>query len=180
MEEIFKYKFDRRSKRITTIVIVAVVAVFCVILWLFGVGGYLSAWFLFFVLAVAALYILSIPRYVKVDDEAVEIHCVVELTRIHIGDVKSVARLDADAMRYVFPLLGSYGFFGYYGYYYDLKEWQTIKIYAKRWDDFVQIEDIYEQKYVVSCPDPQQLVDAVNRSRENYLSQHFQEPDRRP
>ena len=179
MEEIFRYKFDRRSKRITAAVIVAVTAALCVILW-FGVGGYLSAWFLFFVLAVAALYILSIPRYVKVDDEAFEIHCVVELTRIHIGDVKSAVRLDADAMRYAFPLLGSYGFFGYYGYYYDLREWQTIKVYAKRWDDFVQVEDIYEQKYVVSCPDPDALVAAVNRARKRYLNRDFREQERRP
>lgn len=127
--------------------------------------GYLRAWIIAILLAVLLLYVLSIPRYIKVDGRALEIHCVVEMVRIPVEDIRSVRRLaDAESRGYA-PLLGSYGFFGYYGYYADLRQWDTVRVYAAEWDNLVEIEDIYEERYIVSCREADRLVEMLVQAK---------------
>lgn len=159
-ERRFACRLDRRARRITPAVMIFI-AGGCVALHLLGAGDYVSAWFLTFAIAILGLYILSIPRYVKVSDRAVEIICVLETTEVLAADIASVRRLDRSEMRSMLPLLGSYGFFGYYGYYLDLKSWDTIKVYAGSRSEAVEIVDIFEQRYIVSTPDADGLVEAV-------------------
>ncbi len=167
MKRTFKYSLDRRSRRITaaTCIVVAGVLVWSLF---YGMGDYLPAWLIATAIAVAALYVLSIPRSIKVEKDALDIHCIVELTHIPVGDLKSIRKIGPEDMRSAFPLLGSYGFFGYYGYYFRLRQWEMIKVYASRWSDFVEIEDIYEQKFVVSCPQADKLIETVDAMRQAY------------
>lgn len=163
MENRFDYRFDKRSKRITWVTISAVALVIAYGTYrYFDIGAYYPAWFLTFALAVGALYILSIPRSLRITDEALEIHCIVELTTIKLEDIRSVRRI-ANRRTGLWLLLGSYGFFGYYGYYLDWRAWQIVKMYASQWDNFVEIEDIYEQRYIVSCQDPDDFVKALSK-----------------
>lgn len=164
MKRRYKYKLDRRAKRLTLIISLIII----------GLGTYfffnstslfLPAWFFLFALALLALVVLSIPRFVKVDDDSFEIHCLVELTRIDIGDVKSIYKVDRRSMKYCFPLLGSYGFFGYFGYYFNFAEMSVFKIYASKWDDFVRVEDIYEDVYIINCDNADELIHFVNKAR---------------
>ena len=164
---IFPYRYDLRSKRITVIVLAVLVEAFGLFDY-FAVGGYMPAWFLFFAVVMLALHILSIPRRIHVEEEAIEIHCLLESTYIHYADLKSVRCMEPGEMKFAFPLLGSYGFFGYYGYYFNFREWSTIKVYASQWGNFVEIEDIYEQKYVVSCDAPGLLIAAIHDRQEHH------------
>lgn len=164
----FPCRFDRRTRRITPAV-VAVIAGGFILLQHLSNGGYVSAWFLAFAIAILGLYILSIPRHLKVTERAVEIICVLETTEVEIPDIASVRRLE-DRRRIV-PLLGSYGFFGYYGYYFDLKSWESVKVYAGNWSDAVEIVDIFEQRYIVSTPEAEKFIAAVEEAMENYRSE---------
>lgn len=156
--------FDRRSRRITIAVIAVVTVALAAIVWL-DAGSYLSAWSVSIVAAIVLLYILSIPRRITVDRSQIAIHCILELTTIPLKDLKTVRRISTRRMQYTLPLLGSYGFFGYYGYYFNLRRWETMKIYARRWSNFVEIESIYEEIYIVSCPDPDEFVKAVREMK---------------
>ncbi len=81
--ERYNLSIDRRARRITWGVIAAVVLATAWIAYRYiEVGGYYPAWFLTFALAVMALYILSIPRNIRLTREALEIHCILELTTI--------------------------------------------------------------------------------------------------
>lgn len=173
--ERFKYRFDRRSRRITIGVIVALAIAFGAFIYL-GHGSYLPAWFLSIVIATMALYILSIPRFITLDTEAesVEIHCLLELTKISVGDLSSIRRVENEELKSTFPLLGSYGFFGYYGYYFNFKEWEVLKVYASEWSNFVEIVDIYEQKYIISCDRADELIALVESAKQTYASEHEQ------
>ena len=164
---VFRYRISLCSKRITVLVFAVMVEAFGLFQH-FAIGGYMPAWFLFFAVIVAALYILSIPRHIRVNREAVEIHCLVESTYIHYADLKSARYMRPGEMKFAFPLLGSYGFFGYYGYYFNFRKWSMIRVYASQWSNFVEIEDIYEQKYVVSCDAPETLIDAIYDRQEDY------------
>lgn len=157
----FPCRFDRRSRRITLFVSTGTAAGLAAVLYYAGSGGYVPAWGISLLAAVLLLYVLSIPRYLSVGQDAVEFHCVVEMTRIRREDLRSVRRIQSSELPYLFVLLGSYGFFGYFGYYFDLKEWEAIKVYAGDRSKLVLVEDIYEQKYLVSCTDPDAFVAAV-------------------
>ena len=161
----FTYRRDKRTRRLTWI-IASVLAVGGVFLVLYSRSGYFPTWFLFFGVTIGLLYVLSIPRKIRVTEKMFEIHCVVELTSIALEDIASIRRMDRRQMRWSVPLLASYGFFGYYGWYYNLSEWSLYKVYASEWANFVRIEDIYETVYVVSCHDPDALVRQVSEARE--------------
>jgi hypothetical protein len=154
------YRLDSRTRRVSLIISLALVLVLAA-LAVFVRDGYLRAWIIALLLAVVVLYILSIPRYLSLRDGLLEIHCVVELTRIRVEDITDICRVDRSELKLV-PLLGSYGFFGYYGYYIDLHQWETLKVYATEWDNLVLIKDIYETFYLVSCRQADKLVAAVS------------------
>ncbi len=161
MKTRFKYDRDKQCRRLTAVWI-GIIAVAVVIIALLGGSGYMQAWLYSVLVAVTALYALSIPRYVSVDRDNLEIHCVVEMTRIDIRDVALVRKVDMEARRgRLWLVLGSYGFFGYFGYYFDWRNWEMVKVYATERAHFVEIEDIYEQKYLVSY----KLIEAVMRAK---------------
>ena len=122
------------------------------------IGGYLSAWFVSLVVALFALMSLSIPRKIVVKKATVEILCLLDMTEIPRMEIASVQRVDPRQMRWVVPLFGGYGFFGYYGYYFDLKTFEKAVVYASEWKNLVEIVDIYEQRYYVSCTQADELV----------------------
>ena len=105
----FKYSLDRRSKRITWGIIVLIVGLAVVFHFVWGTS-YIPAWFLLFLLCIITLYILSFSRYLTIDDDALQIHCIVELTRIHVEEIEKIRRIDQDYFRRMIPLIGSYGF----------------------------------------------------------------------
>ncbi len=173
MERRFKYKRDRRANRITTAIMILILGGLAAVHFSTG-GTYLPAWVLVFLLCVLALCVLSIPRFIRVTDELFEIHCVVELTRIHIEDIELIQRIERHELGRLFPLLGCYGFWGYFGYYFSLREWSVYKVYATRRRNLVLIEDIYEDSYIVSCEDADELIrlviEARNRRREEIFA----------
>ena len=169
MEKRYLYKRDTKSKVITVITIIIILAVLGLII-LIGLGSYFSAWVLTFIISIISIYILSIPRYIDVRDDCVEIHSVLELTIINIEDVTRVRTLENKKMRGCFPIWGSFGFFGYYGYYIAPRKMELIKIYAGSWSNFVEIMDLYGQKYVVSCSNPQELVDLITSNKANFTA----------
>ena len=109
MEKKYKYRYDRRCRRITAALLLILAGLFVWFHFVLG-GDYLPAWGLFFVVCIITLYILSIPRYILLDDAALEIHCIVDLTRIHIEDIELIRRIERSEFRRLWPLLGSYGF----------------------------------------------------------------------
>lgn len=156
----FKYRLDRRSRIITWSALGAVVLTIS-LLWLFSLGAYLPAWFSSLAVAFLALTALSIPRSIRVTDHAVEIRCVVEITHITYGHLKSVKRIKKSDLQPLIPVFASAGFCGYFGYWLDVRNWDFIRVYATSWNDIVMIEDIYEQRYVVNCSDQAALIAAI-------------------
>lgn len=168
----FVYEMDRRCRRITWGTTIGLAILFVVMI-LLSSQQYLSAWLIFFVMSVQALLVLSFPRFITLDDEALEIHCVVDLTRIHVEDIESIRRIGREEFRRLTPLMGSYGFGGYFGYYFDFSSWNFYKLYATERKRLVLIEDIYEDSYIISCPDPDALVAWAIRARDRKREEIF-------
>lgn len=161
-EKIFTYRFDRRTLYWTGLYLMAL-ALLGAALYLLYEGGYLSAWFTSFIVALVALMSLSIPRRIVLTGDKVSIRCLLDITELHYADLASVRRVERAELRWLLPLFGACGFFGYYGHFLDLRRFERIRIYASQWRDFVEIVDIYEERYYVSCHEADELVDELLR-----------------
>lgn len=161
----FDYKFDRRTILLTTLILILCVAG-TVLLYTLYTGGFFSAWFLSFVLALIALMMLSIPRRIVLLDNKLEIQCIFDITEIDIHEIVRIRKVQPRKLRRSILLFGSAGFFGYYGKYFDLREFETITIYASEWNNFVEIIDIYDSRIYVSCRDADTLIASVREARD--------------
>ena len=157
MKKIYKYSFSRHTLSLTTIYLTIFLALGIGLYFLYE-GGYLSAWFFSFIVALVALMSLSIPRRILVDDEGLHILCLLDITELHPEEIASVRQVEKQELRGYVPYFGGYGFFGFYGHYFDLKNLERVKIYASEWRNFVEITDIYENRIYVSCPQGEELV----------------------
>lgn len=169
MDTIFKYrKPGKKVKRATLVWFLLAAGVIALVWYFWGEGGYVTAWTISFVAALLTLCVLSIPRNIQVSDTALEIKCVVEITRIPLTNLRSIRRMDNEDMKKIFPLAAGHGFFGYYGYYIDRRNWELVKLYCTDWNNFVEITDIFEKRIYVNCDDVDGLVDAVRRASTYY------------
>ena len=164
MRSSFRYHFDRR-----TIIVSILALVLCaggaVLLYMLYMGGFFSAWFVSFVMAIFALMILSIPRRIILLDNKLEIQCVFDITEIDLQEISRIRKVSNRRLRWTMLLFGSSGFCGYYGKFFDLKEFEVITIYSSEWNNFVEITDIYDSRIYVSCRDADELIAAI-RSRQ--------------
>jgi hypothetical protein len=163
--ESFRYRLDGRCRTITWATAGALVAAGVLIWWL-SPGKYLPVWFLSIAVAVVSLVAMSIPRRIVVTADAVEIRCVLEITHLPWGHLAGVRRVERQELGRLVPTFASPGFGGYFGYWFDVAGWDFVKVYASGWRGLVLIEDIYEQRYVVSADDPDTLCRAILRGME--------------
>lgn len=120
VKKIYKYSFSRHTLSLTTIYLTIFLALGIGLYFLYE-GGYLSAWFFSFIVALVALMSLSIPRRILVDDEGLHILCLLDITELHPEEIASVRQVEKQELRGYVPYFGGYGFFGFYGHYFDLK-----------------------------------------------------------
>ncbi len=157
----FKYRPDKRC-RIITWSVAGSILLAAGLLWWFSPGEYLPVWFASIALALVALALLSVPRSIRITPDALEIRCTVEITHIPWHHIRNVSRTGRIELRPLIPVFASPGFFGWFGYWLDARNWDFIKFYATSWHGLVMIEDIYEQKYVVSADNPDLLCEAIS------------------
>lgn len=157
MEKRYPQPFNRRTLYWSLLHLVVFLLLGIGLYYLYE-GGYLSAWFTSVVVALLALMSLSIPRNILLTEQRVEIRCLLDITEIPREEIASVRRVEPRQLKWTFPLFASCGFFGYYGYYVDLKRWELVKFYASEWGNFVEITDIYEERYYISTPKADELV----------------------
>lgn len=162
MQSTYKYRFDHSTIYWTLIYIIVFVLLGGLLYHLYE-GGYLSAWFTSFIVALIALMGLSIPRRIVLSPEKVSIRCLLDITEIRTADIASVRRVEKSEMRGLLPLFGACGFFGYYGHFLDLRRFERIRIYASEWRNFVEIADVYEERYYVSCREADEFVEQLAR-----------------
>ena len=131
MQSTYKYRFDHSTIYWTLIYIIVFVLLGGLLYHLYE-GGYLSAWFTSFIVALVALMSLSIPRKIVVSDETVEVRCLLDITEIRRDEIASVRRVDPKRMKWFLPIFGGCGFFGYYGHFIDLAEFRRDHGHLRR------------------------------------------------
>ena len=169
MRKRFTNQLDRRAKIVTLMTITALATILGIAIFI-SLGSYVSAWLFALFISIILICALSIPRHIDVSDDCVEICCIMELTVINIEDVSRVRTIQTEDMQKCIPIWGSFGFFGYFGYFFNFRTMELIKMYARSWGNFVEIMDSFGQKYIVSCANPQELVDIITENRAKFLA----------
>lgn len=154
---LYRYRRDKVTTMWTVVHIVAIIFITVSIYNLY-VGGFFSAWFVTFVVALLLLMALSVPRYIKVNDSKLTIYCSLDVTEIELDNIVSVRAVSPRHMRGIIPIFGGCGFFGYYGHYFDFRHFRRVVIYATEWRNLVEIVDIYEDYYYLSCRDRDRFI----------------------
>ncbi len=160
----YNYHLDRVSIYWSIIHIVGFVLI-GYLLYNFYVGGFFSAWFVSFGVAVIILMALSVPRYIEVDDRRLWVNCVLDNTEIEIQNIISIQKVSPRRIRWVLPIFGGCGFWGYYGHFFDIRHFRRVVIYATEWRYLVEVIDIYEDHYYISCRDRDRLIDEIEIKR---------------
>ena len=106
---IYKYRFGR-SAYYGAVVYLALFGLLGWLLFHLYEGGYLSAWFTSFIVAIIALMALSIPRKIVVTEDRVEIRCLLDITEVRRDEIASVRRVEPGRMKWFIPIFGGYGF----------------------------------------------------------------------
>ena len=162
--KIYPYKTNKQTRYLTAVHIF-VVAVLAVVMALLYEGGFLSAWFLSFALALVALTVLSVPKNLEVSDSTLFIRCILDITEIPFADIVTERHVGTKDMRWIFPIFVCLGFFGYFGHFVDMKNMRHIEIYASTWGNFVEITTIYEKTYYVSCAERDELIATLQKNK---------------
>ena len=151
---IYKYRIERAVFYRSALYFVVFIILGISLYFLYD-GGYFSAWFCSFIVALIALMSLSIPRKIEVSDQSIQIRCLLDVTEINIEDITSIKAIGRGVLQFTVPLFAGYGFFGYYGHFLNLMSFERVTIYASKWQDFIEITDVYDDKYYVttSCRD---------------------------
>ncbi|MFI3277954.1 MAG: PH domain-containing protein [Rikenellaceae bacterium] len=168
-KKIYKYNFDRKTIYLT-IVHIVIVSALGVLLYMLYDDGYFSAWFASFVVALFCLMALSIPRRVELTPHKLSVVCLLELTEIDIAEIVSMRKVNPRSVRFFIPYLGSYGFFGYYGQFIDLRRFERFKVYATEWRYLIEIVDIYEDRYYISCREGDNLMAQIKEYQREPLA----------
>lgn len=155
--EIFKYKNGRYTLYWTAVYIAVIVLLVLILMQLYE-GGYVSAWFSSFIVALIALMLMSVPRNIVITKQTMQIRCLLDITEISLADISSVRAVSRKEMGWMFPIFGSVGFFGYFGHFIDFRHFRMVEIYATEWGNFVEIQTIYEDTYYVSCHERERLI----------------------
>lgn len=156
----YKYTIDNRTKYLTMIHLLFFIGIAVGLFVLFN-GGYILAWFISIVIAIIALMALSIPRRVIVGEDGIDICCISDYTFIPYSEITSVRIVEHKELKFMIPIFASVGFFGYFGSFLNLKGMDFVKIYSSKWGEAIEITDVYEDKYYISCDNQSDLAERI-------------------
>ena len=156
----YKYTIDHKTKYLTMIHFLIFAGV-AAALFIFAKGGYILAWFISLIVAIIALMTLSIPRKVILSEEGIDICCISDYTFIPYSEITSVRIVEHKELKFMIPIFASVGFFGYFGSFLNLKGMDFVKIYSSKWGEAIEITDVYEDKYYISCDNQSDLAERI-------------------
>ena len=91
-----------------------------------------------------------------------------EITILPLAQISSV-RIVEPRIGELLPAVASHGFFGYFGFYLDTSQWDVVKVYAGSMRRLVEIEDVFENRFMLGVTDPEALCSAVEAARLSVL-----------
>lgn len=154
-----------RSKFVRNFSIIILSLVFLLSLYfiLFVNSGYLKWWVPFFSLVILSLGAISSPVAISIGKKEIELHCLLEVTRINISSIEHVYSLNSTYARiYIIPIMTTFGFLGYNGRYYDIKHQRWVKMVSSEHNNLIMIECIGRKSYIISATEREKVINIIS------------------
>lgn len=158
----FKASLDGLAKGVTTGVSILFAFVIAGQIYLYLSGAHLSAFFT--TLPIVAIYFATYafkPIDYNITNDKLVIHRTIKNVIIKRQDIKRVAPINKDQMKWTIRTFGVGGFFGYYGLFVNSKL-GDMTWYATRRDKTVLIETIDDKKLIVTPDEPEAFIKQLN------------------
>lgn len=179
-EYLFCFNKSRFVKTFSIIVVVvALLLSLYFIIWVNS--GYLKWWVPLFTITILSLGVISSPVAIHVGKKEIEIHSLLEVTRIRLSSVEHVYSLNsAYARLFIIPVLTTFGFLGFNGRYYDIRNRRWVKLVCTEHKNLIMIECIGKKNYIISATDRAEVISKittnVNNTKEEMeriIKQHY-------
>lgn len=165
MKITFRYGRADRHSWLTTLAVLAAMGSGLAALFTRAEGAYyLAAWATALCVALVALLLLSKPTRIILDNNTLELRCLLDTTLLPIGSIVDIVSLGDAGFRHKIPLCSSCGFFGYFGRYITLKGGLVYRVYATNRKQCVAIHTTH-RRYLISCRNADLLVSLVLDAR---------------
>lgn len=144
-------------------------------------SGYLKWWVPLFTITILSLGIISSPVAIHVGQKEIEIHSLLEVTRIRLSSIEHVYSLNSTyAKLFIIPVVTTFGFLGFNGRYYDIRNRRWVKLVCTEHKNMIMIECIGKRNYIISATNRAEVISEitnhVNRSKEEMeriIKQHY-------
>lgn len=148
--------------KVFTIIITTIAILLSLYFIIWVNSGYLKWWVPLFSLTILALGVISSPVAVNIGKKEIEIHALLEVTRIKISSIEHVYSLNSTYARlFIIPVLTTFGFLGYNGRYYDIRHRRWVKLICTELNNLIMIECIGKKSYIVSASNRGELINEI-------------------
>lgn len=142
-----------RMRTVTSILLIALLVYGAIAVWSAGITAVIVTYIIFGIVAIWVL--LTMPRYLLLDDKSIVITHPIGQSVILKSDIIEVRAIERSDIRGSIRLFGSGGFFGWFGVFRNNK-FGTYRLYCG------QLENLYlvktaTRKYIISSSKPIEL-----------------------
>ena len=142
-----------RMGTVTSILLIALLVYGAIAVWSAGMTAIIVTYTIFVLLAVWVL--LTMPRYLVIDDKSIVITHPIGQTVILKSDVIEVRAVDRSELLGSIRLFGSGGFFGWFGIFRNNK-FGTYRLYCGQLENLYLVKTL-TRKYIISSSVPIEL-----------------------
>ena len=142
-----------RMGTVTSILLVALLVYGAIAVWSAGMVAVVVTYTLFILLAIWVL--LTMPRYLVIDDKSIVITHPIGQTVILKSDIVEVRAVERSELRGSLRLFGSGGFFGWFGIFRNSKL-GVYRIYCGQLENLYLVKTL-TRKYIISSSKPIEL-----------------------
>ncbi|MEG0499589.1 MAG: hypothetical protein RR550_00525 [Rikenellaceae bacterium] len=127
-------------------------------------SGYLKWWVPLFSLTILALGVISSPVAIHIGKKEIEIHALLEETKIRICSIEHVYSLNSTyAKLFIIPILTTFGFLGFNGRYYDIRNQRWVKLVCTEHKNLIMIECIGKKSYIISATNRAEVISQITQ-----------------
>ena len=142
-----------RMGTVTSILLIALLVYGAIAVWNAGLTAVIVTYIIFGIVAIWVL--LTMPRYLLLDDKSIVITHPIGQTVILKSDIIEVRAVERSDIRGSIRLFGSGGFFGWFGIFRNSK-FGTYRLYCGQLENLYLVKTL-TKKYIISSSKPIEL-----------------------
>lgn len=140
---------------------VAVVVGVGYLISLISLGSYIIAWYITMVSSMTILHILTIPRYILLSHNAIEIRCLLKVVTIDSSSIEEIKKVSPRELHFAIPLSLWFGFWGSVGLFITLPKLKLARFYITESRYLLRIKTLSGRLYYISCRERDSIINAM-------------------